>query len=272
MNEKLIGFLDHQFPDPDFFFVEFTGITYPDSRYCIKRRRAHIYCLEYIIDGTGTVNLNDTVFHPKKGDMYYLPAGARHHYFSSPTDPWTKIWINARGRFVDTLFQSYEMDKIYHLENCNLYHLFQDFVSLCENAPSDPYFLQKQCILLYHEILLNMYSHFKTSQLPDTRNVAQKARTYIDRHIYNNITINEIAMHCCLSSSQLTRVFKKEYDQTPYNYIIDCKLDIACRLLSNTTLTVKEIAYRLSFCDEHYFSNLFSGRKGCSPKQFRLNS
>lgn len=40
MREKLISFLPDQFPEPDAFFVELTGVTYPDPRYRIDRDRS----------------------------------------------------------------------------------------------------------------------------------------------------------------------------------------------------------------------------------------
>uniref|UniRef100_UPI003FF13C24 helix-turn-helix domain-containing protein n=1 Tax=Eisenbergiella tayi TaxID=1432052 RepID=UPI003FF13C24 len=47
------------------------------------------------------------------------------------------------------------------------------------------------------------------------------------------------------------------------------KVDTACLLLRNTGLTVKEIAYRLQFSDEHYFSNLFRQRTGSPPGKYK---
>ena len=42
MREKLISFLPDQFPEPDAFFVELTGVTYPDPRYRIDRDRSPV--------------------------------------------------------------------------------------------------------------------------------------------------------------------------------------------------------------------------------------
>jgi two-component system response regulator YesN len=37
----------------------------------------------------------------------------------------------------------------------------------------------------------------------------------------------------------------------------------------DTSLSVKEVAQKLCFSDEYYFSNIFKEKVGCSPSQYR---
>ena len=72
-----------------------------------------------------------------------------------------------------------------------------------------------------------------------------------------------------LSPSQLTRVFQREYGMTPYAYFLSRKLALAQNLLRNSSLPIREIADRLQFTDEHYFSALFRQKTGVSPGAYR---
>ena len=81
--------------------------------------------------------------------------------------------------------------------------------------------------------------------------------------------VSDLARVASLSASQLTRVFRDAYGQSPYDYVLARKIDTACRLLLNTGMSVKEVAYRLNFVDEHYFSNVFSKRMGMPPGRYR---
>ena len=56
---------------------------------------------------------------------------------------------------------------------------------------------------------------------------------------------------------------------TPYKYILNGKTETAKMMLLNTNMPIKEIAYELSFADEHYFSNMFKKLTGTSPKKYR---
>ena len=46
--EKIISFLPAQFQRENIFYVEMTGITYPDKNYRITRACSDIYCIEYV--------------------------------------------------------------------------------------------------------------------------------------------------------------------------------------------------------------------------------
>ena len=72
-----------------------------------------------------------------------------------------------------------------------------------------------------------------------------------------------------LSESQIIRIFKKDLSVSPYEYILDQKLAQARLLLRSTGLMVKEIAFQLGFCDEHYFSSLFKQKTGKTPTAYR---
>ena len=65
--EHIVTFLPGQFAKEDFFCVEMTGITYPDSRYRIERECSDIYCLEYVIAGEGQI---------ETGGSSLLPVGS----------------------------------------------------------------------------------------------------------------------------------------------------------------------------------------------------
>lgn len=52
-------------------------------------------------------------------------------------------------------------------------------------------------------------------------------------------------------------------------YIHDIKMTKAKELLTNTTMTVKEIAHHVGFSDEKYFMRLFKKYEKMTPSQFR---
>ena len=131
MEEKLFSFLPDQFPNPEAFFVELTGVTYPDPHYRIDRDRSPVLCLEYVISGQGSVNIGGQSFYPKAGDVYLLPMGLHHRYRSDPHNPWQKIWMNVRGTLCADLLGAYHLGETYHIPSCPLLGLFQEFVSVC---------------------------------------------------------------------------------------------------------------------------------------------
>ncbi|HIS78036.1 MAG TPA: helix-turn-helix domain-containing protein [Candidatus Caccousia stercoris] len=270
MREKLLSFLPDQFPEPDAFFVELTGITYPDPRYRIDRDRSPVLCLEYVIAGRGHVEVGGRSFDPQAGDVYLLPMGLHHRYRSDPADPWKKIWMNVRGTLCADLLRAYRLGETYHVPACPLLPLFEEFVSVCAGPPADPWELERRCSLLLHDILSRVRASL--SILPDSPpGPAEQARELLDRSLYEPVTVDDLAAAVGLSPSQLTRVFSARFGVTPYRYLLSRRLETARLLLRGTALPVREIAFRLCFSDEHYFSSLFRRKTGQTPSAYRRN-
>ena len=82
--EHIITFLPGQLPGEEVFGIEMTGITYPDSHYHIVRENSLIYCLEYVMEGTGVVQIGEEIYHPEKGDVYLLASGKYQDYRADP--------------------------------------------------------------------------------------------------------------------------------------------------------------------------------------------
>ena len=269
MNEDIISFTEDsrkQYP----FYIQMTGISYCDGTYKIDRKNSDVYCVEYIIKGEGTIKINGQEFTAREGDIYILPKGYDHLYFSDGKNPWTKIWFNIKGPLIDNLMQAYKLNNIYHIKNLELKDLFYKmfFTAQETNKPTEEIF--QKASIIFHEILLRVYSKV---EIPKTINneTALQLKQYIDSHIESNLSIKTLSNYVFRSPSQTIRIFKKEYGITPYDYLLSKKIETAKLLLINTNMPIKQIALKLKFADEHYFSNYFKLKTGYAPISFRNN-
>ena len=103
--------------------------------------------------------------------------------------------------------------------------------------------------------------------VPATRQ-AIAIKEILDRHIEEGISLEELSGQVFLSVSQIIRIFKKNFGVTPYDYILDKKIETAKILLKNSALNIRQISDRLNFSDEHYFSNFFKRKVGVRPKEY----
>ena len=109
----------------------------------------------------------------------------------------------------------------------------------------------------------------KLDRLAIHTGTAQNVKSFIDCNIYRKINAELVAEKFRFSVSQLSRLFKREYGATVYNYILEQKIATAEKLLQNSSLTVKQIADMLNFTDEHYFCNIFKKKRGVTPGRIR---
>ncbi len=117
----------------------------------------------------------------------------------------------------------------------------------------------------------------KTDTTGDVRNVLRdlfnpveyEFKEVINRHVYDNITIDELATLCNLSVSSFKRKFSELYNESPAKYLKLKKLQKASDLLKTTNKRVTDICFDSGFNDITHFSKSFTAYYGVSPTEFR---
>ena len=268
MKELIISFLPEQFEFPEIFRVELAGITYPFADYSVKRAHSQIYSIEYILSGSGEIQIDGLAYHPKAGDIYILPKDHDHFYWSDKRAPFHKIWMNVSGTLCDHLFDVYHLHQRYLLKSIDVQDIFEAFIEICQDYTLSPKLRTEKTSFLFHKLLVEIHQQLRPKE-EVISDAVQKAKSILDNHVHTTITISELARQVNLSSSQLTRLFKHAFHQTPYDYFLTKKMEMAEVLLVETRLSIQEISDRLSFSDEHYFSTLFKQKMNCTPSSLR---
>lgn len=92
---------------------------------------------------------------------------------------------------------------------------------------------------------------------------------YIYVHIKERITIENLAEYTQLSTSYLSRLFKKETGISVSDYVREKKIEQAQHLLRFCDYSLIEIANYLSFSSQSHFIQLFKDFTGLTPKKYR---
>jgi AraC-like DNA-binding protein len=95
------------------------------------------------------------------------------------------------------------------------------------------------------------------------------ARDYAAASYAQPVSLDELARIACLSPNHFLRSFKGLFHQTPYQFLIDCRLERASWLLVKTSLPVTEICLSVGFQSLGSFSSLFRRSFGLAPQQYR---
>ncbi len=92
----------------------------------------------------------------------------------------------------------------------------------------------------------------------------------LESHLHSDLSINELANLAGLSLSTFKREFKKQFRDTPSNYLIEKRLEKAKELILKTELSISEICHQVGFKDIAHFSRSFKQKYKSSPSSFRI--
>lgn len=111
---------------------------------------------------------------------------------------------------------------------------------------------------------------FGTDALPaHTSGLVKQAIAYLHQNYTRPISRWEIAEAVGVSEDYLSRVFNRELNISPWDYLNRYRVLQSRHLLLHTTDTVGVIAHQVGFKDQAYFSRVFHKVTGMSPQAFR---
>jgi AraC-like DNA-binding protein len=96
-----------------------------------------------------------------------------------------------------------------------------------------------------------------------------KALDYMRENLHRDITRDSTAQHAGISPGHFSHLLKERTGRSFTELLRQCRVDLACELLTRTETTLAEIAGRCGFCDQSYFTRVFRDIKGVTPRQFR---
>lgn len=99
--------------------------------------------------------------------------------------------------------------------------------------------------------------------------LAQETRRLVRKHLHQFCNVKSLSAQLGVSREHLSRVFKEQTAQTPYQYLQRQKMLEACRLLKETRLTQKEIAAKMGYNVPAHFTRAFKRIMRLAPRRFR---
>lgn len=95
------------------------------------------------------------------------------------------------------------------------------------------------------------------------------AKEYVQEHYFEKISLTDVAEKIGVTPGYLSTLFQKQLDKGFIDFLNEIRIERACAYLQQNYLKTYEIAYKVGFNDEKYFSKVFKKIKGCSPTEYK---
>lgn len=96
-----------------------------------------------------------------------------------------------------------------------------------------------------------------------------KAIKFVEQNYHHDISVQQVAEYVNLSPNYLSSLFKKEMQVNFTEFLNEYRVEKARKLLLETYLKAYEIAEKVGFNDNTYFSRVFKKVTGSNPNEFR---
>ena len=112
-------------------------------------------------------------------------------------------------------------------------------------------------------------SEILPKQSESMRQVVMQVKDYIDKHYFEDISLNTLSRQFFAGSSYLSKAFKLAVNDNLMLYIAKKRIDRAKEYLRQGELSITEISQLVGYGDYAYFSRVFRKLTGISPREYR---
>ena len=210
----------------------------------------------------------------RSGQLLLLPRGVPHAYGTGARSPWTILWAHFLGEDAGYFFNLLEAGS-------RVVPVGRPLMVRCERLFADAFefmsggFTQAGFICaaqaLRHILGLIFFQNrafHPATKAPAAESVERVTR-FMREHVDATLTVQAMAHQAGLSITHFSRLFSQQTGFAPVEYFIHLKMQRACRFLTLTQLSIKEVAARLGYGDPYYFSRVFRKVMGLPPAEYR---
>lgn len=233
--------------------------------------------LFYVVRGSGNFIIEGKTYHVMEDDLVIVNANVQHTESSKDANPLEYIVLGIEGLslLLEPSQKDEQISEFYSIHNYRksreeILHFLDLLVKEVEER-SD--FYDTVCQNLLNILILNVIRRSKSNLVISTQKNATKEctyiRNYIDIHYANPITLDTLANETYLDKFYLVHVFKKQYEISPINYLIEKRIQESMNLIENTNYSISEIASIVGFNSQSYYSQIFKRKTGVTPAEHR---
>jgi len=233
--------------------------------------------LYYLKKGRCKYFIDNKIFEVKENDIIIIPDGIIHNTTYYLPEKHERILLQFNKEYINPILisklQGFFKKRIYRPENFSFIETILDKIGVEYENKSD---ISDELIKCYMTELFSYIIRNESLIIDDNSNTKENAliseiTEYISENFSQEFTLDDISEKAGFSKYYFSKFFKASTGFGYKEFVLITRLREAKKLLSQTDLSVCEIAFQCGFNDSNYFSNIFKKKEGLSPLSYRKN-
>lgn len=232
------------------------------------------------LKGNGVFIIGNRIHSYGKGDMIVINSGIYHRARCSKgkEDLWYFLFFRPEDWSIDE-----DLTQIPHFihnnDERNLYHILK---ALIDEISEEERGYREAAGNLLRAFSLRL-SRLREYNLLPGETGSYESRFQIDERIiramdlmissiHTPLSMEELAVNCCLSESHFRHLFRQQIGVSPKEYLTSLQIMTAMNLLKNSHLKIVDISYECGFLSLSSFNRQFKAQTGLSPLRWRAEN
>lgn len=228
------------------------------------------YSAHFILSGKGTYTCGGKTYSLCAGQGFMIIPDMPNTYTADIDEPWKYIYANFCGADDETLVHSAGLNEDNMIFEFDLTDDMLHDLTMMHSASKDQsargYDVTGYFLLVMSRLVKANTQRNANTNLP--QHYVRRAISYIEDNYPEKITVESIAAYVGIDRTGLYRIFKKNLNISPAQFLISYRLERAKAMMEHDNLTISEIAVSTGFFDAAHFTGAFSKKYGISPGRY----
>ena len=263
-----------QIPSIDCRLLYIRRAVYPSKP--VRELQEHSYTeLYYITRGSGEFFIDKTLCPLQTHDFVIINPNVKHQLLSYEENDLEAIVIGMDGIFF-TPNEFTDMNSSLYMKKSlkdNYSNISFYFKSILREVKKMDYNYEMVCqnlleVLVTNIIRLTQCTITSTSSAR-TNKECTFIKRYIDHHFAESISLDYLAKMTHMNKYYMVHAFNEYIGYSPINYLIEKRISESKRLLETTNDSIAQIASKVGFSSQSYFSQVFKKSTQMTPNEYR---
>jgi AraC-like DNA-binding protein len=252
--------------------LEVTSVGYVPRKEAWIKHHFDLFGVGFVVSGRGRFRVGEGVEHALEQGMFFtVYPGPRFFYGPEPGTTWEEYYVCFIGPGAKRLRSYGWFPQEPHPHAVRglgpLVEIYREMIRVLKRkSPGDA----DRAALLAERLLLELYTarvpeRAAASADPALEAVLEECRA----RFAEPLDFGDLARRHAMSYSKLRQRCRELVGAPPARYLARLRCEAARELLSDTDLSVKEIATRVGIADPYAFSRVFKRHVQLSPENFR---